>query len=57
MTFGPGEIERRISIQTNPDSLVEGTENFTAELVPVSDRVRITEGTARILIQETTNGK
>lgn len=57
MTFGPSDVERRITIQTNPDNLVEGNEMFTASLVPVSDRVTITEDTADITIEETANGK
>ena len=56
VTFGPTEFERRVTVQTNPDSLLEGTEVFTAELVPVSDRVVITEDTAVINIVETENG-
>lgn len=57
MTFGPAEFEKRVTIQTNGDTLVEGTEEFTAQLEPVSDHVVITEDTAYISIQETANGK
>ena len=57
ITFGPDEFERRVTIQTNPDSVVEGTEEFTVQLVSVSDRVVLTENTADISIQETENGK
>lgn len=56
VTFGPTESEMRVTVQTNPDSLVEGTEVFTAELALVSDRVVISEDTAVINIVETENG-
>ena len=57
ITFGTSDFERRVQIQTNADSIVEGTEMFTASLMPVSDRVVITEDTADITIEETANGK
>ena len=56
MTFGPSDTERRVTIQTNSDNFVEGNEMFTASLVPVSDRVVITQDTADITIEETANG-
>ena len=57
VTFGPAEFEKRVTIQTSTDTLVEGTEVFTAQLEPVSDHLVITEDTAEISIQETANGK
>ena len=57
MTFGPAEFEKRVTIQTNGDTLVEGTEMFTARLEPASDRTVINQNTADISIQETANGK
>lgn len=56
VTFGPDEFERSITIATNLDTLMEGTENFMAKLTAVSDNVLIAEDTADILIQETANG-
>jgi hypothetical protein len=55
VTFGPAEFEKRVTIQTSTDTLVEGTEVFTAQLEPVSDHLVITEDTAEISIQETAN--
>ena len=57
ITFGVSDFEMRVTVQTNADSLVEGTESFTARLTPVTDRVVIAENTADISIEETTNGK
>ena len=56
VTFGTSDSERRVIIQTNADNLVEGDEMFTVTLVPVSDRVIITEDSADITIEETANG-
>ena len=56
MTFGSSEFEKRITIQTNSDDIVEGVETLTAQLTPISDRVIITGDTADISIEETDNG-
>lgn len=56
MTFEPNEVEKRITIATKLDSLVEGIEDFTTELTAVSNRVLIIRDTADIRIQETANG-
>lgn len=57
MTFGSSDSEIRVMVQTNADSIVEGTEVFTAEITPVSDRVVINQDTANVNIVETSNGK
>ena len=54
--FGPSEFEKRVLVQTSPDTLLEGREDFTIELAPVSDRIVIAEHSAIIIIEETTNG-
>ena len=56
VTFGSSEFEKRITIQTNSDDIVEGVETLTAQLTPISDRVIITGDTADISIEETDNG-
>ena len=56
VTFGTSDSERRVTIQTNADNLVEGDEMFTVTLAPISDRVIITEDSADITIEETANG-
>jgi hypothetical protein len=55
VTFGTSDSERRVTIQTNADNLVEGDEMFTVTLAPISDRVIITEDSADITIEETAN--
>ena len=57
VTFAPDEFEKRITIQTTVDSVVEGTEQFSAVLTSTDDRVTVTEERADISILETGNGK
>ena len=57
VTFEVNDTEKRVTIDTIGDSLVEGTEDFTLEITPVSNRIIITEETVVIRIEETTNGK
>ena len=56
LTFAPDETEKRLTIQTTADNVLEGTEKFTAVLTSTSDRVTITEDTADISIVETEKG-
>ena len=49
-------IEKRIIILTTVDSVVEGTEQFSAVLTSTDDRVTVTEERADISILETGNG-
>lgn len=56
ITFEASEVEKRVAIQTNEDSVVEGEEEFTAVLTPLSDRISIAADTVHISIAETTNG-
>ena len=57
VTFEVNDTEKRVTLDTIGDSLVEGTEDFTFEITPVSNRIIITEETVVIRIEETTNGK
>lgn len=57
VTFVPNESEKRITIQTNADDVVENTEQFSANLSSVSGRVVFTNTIANIAILETNNGK
>ena len=57
VTFEVNDTEKRVTLDTIGDSLVEGTEDFTLEITPVSNRITITEETVVIRIEETTNGK
>ena len=57
VTFEVNDTEKRVTLDTIGDSLVEGTEDFTLEITPVSNRIIITEETVVIRIEETTNGK
>ena len=56
ITFEVPEVEKRVTIQTNEDGVVEGEEEFSALLTPVSDRISIAVDTVHITIAETTNG-
>ena len=56
VVFEASEVEKRVTLYTTEDSLVEGTEEFTAVLRPVSDRITITPDTLHIGIEDTTNG-
>ena len=56
VTFAPDESEKRITIQTSADSVLEGTEQFSAVLSSPPDRVTITQDTADISIEETGDG-
>ena len=56
VTFAPDESEKRVTIQTSADSVLEGTEQFSAVLSSPPDRVTITQDTADISIQETRDG-
>ena len=57
VTFEVNDTEKRVTLDTIGDSLVEGTEDFTLEITPVSNRIIITEEIVVIRIEETTNGK
>ena len=57
VTFEVNDTEKRVTLDTIGDSLVEGTEDFTLEITPVSNRIIITEEIVVIRIVETTNGK
>ena len=57
MTFAPGETEKRVTIQTTADNVLEGREQFSAVLNSSSDRVTVTEDTADITIVETGRGE
>ena len=57
VTFAPDESEKRVPVQTTVDSVVEGTEQFSAVLTSTDDRVTVTEERADISILETGNGK
>ena len=57
VTFAPDEFEKRVPVQTTVDSVVEGTEQFSAVLTSTDDRVTVTEERADISILETGNGK
>ena len=54
--FEASEHEKRVTIETVGDDVVEVTEEFRAEISTVSDRVLLTEDTVTISIEETTNG-
>ena len=56
MTFAPDESEKRVTIQTIADSVLEGTEQFSAVLSSPPDRVTITQDRADISIEETGDG-
>ena len=56
VVFEASEVEKRVTIHTTEDSLVEGIEEFVAVLRPVSDRIAVTPDTLGISIEETTNG-
>ena len=56
VTFAPDESEERVTIQTSADSVLEGTEQFSAVLSSPPDRVAITQNTADISIRETRDG-
>ena len=53
VTFAPDESEKRVTIQTSVDNVLEGTEQFSAVLSSPPDRVTITQDTADISILET----
>ena len=55
VTFAPDESEKRVTTQTSADSVLEGTEQFSAVLFSPPDWVTITQDTADISIQETRN--
>ena len=57
VTFAPNESEKRITIQTNSDDVVENTEEFSVTLSSVSGRVVFTNAIADIAILETSKGK
>ena len=57
VTFAPDESEKRVTIQTSADNVLEGTEQFSAVLSSPPDRVTITQDTADISIEETGQGK
>lgn len=57
VTFAPDETEKRITIQTNSDVLVEGREQFSVSLSSASERVIVTTPNADIAILEASNGK
>ena len=57
VTFAPDESEKRVTIQTSADSVLEGTEQFSAVLSSPPDRVTITQDTADVSILDTGSGK
>ena len=57
LTFAPGETNKRVTIQTTADNVLEGTEKLSAVLTSPSDRVTITEDTADISIVESGSGE
>ena len=57
VTFAPDESEKRVTIQTGADNVLEGTEQFSAVLSSPPDRVTITHDTADISIEETGDGE
>ena len=57
VTFAPDESEKRVTIQTSADNVLEGTEQFSAVLSSPPDRVTITQDTADISILDTGSGK
>ena len=56
VTFEPSEVEKRVTIHTIEDRVVEGQEEFTAVLRPVSDRLSIAADTLHINVEESTDG-